>query len=293
MIIDRLQKAGLIAPPKWLNANTHFLCQMGSEAYAASSGDSDIDVYGFCIPPKDEVFPHLAGEVPGFGAPRERFEVWTKHHIQFNEAEYDFSVYSIVKFFHLLMQNNPNMIDALFVPRRCILHSTEISERVRDQRKLFLHKGSFHKFRGYAFSQLAKIKSREMPKNPKRAAAVAEFGYDTKHAYHVVRLALEAEQVLTTQDLDLECNGAILRDIRDGNWTLDQLESWFADKERALETMAATSLLPAEPDVDAIRELLLTCLEMHYGSLKDAVVRDTSALKLLAEMQSLLDRHKV
>jgi predicted nucleotidyltransferase len=292
MIIDRLQKEGLIAPPKWLPANTHFLVQMGSEAYAASSNDSDIDVYGFCIPPKDDVFPHLAGTVLGFGPPPERFNVWTEHHIKWNAKEYDFSVYSIVSFFHLLMANNPNMIDALFVPRRCVLHSTAISERVRDQRRLFLHKGSFHKFRGYAYSQLAKIRTKEPGKNSKRAASVAEFGYDVKFAYHVVRLALEAEQILTTQDLDLECNGALLRDIRAGGWSLARLEGWFEDKERALESMAAESKLPAEPDIEAIRELLLTCLEMHYGSLKDAVVRDTSALRLLTEMQDLLNRHK-
>jgi hypothetical protein len=57
------------------------------------------------------------------------------------------------------MENNPNMFDVMFLPRRCVLHSTPIYEHVRENRKLFLHKGSWHKFRGYAYSSLSKAKN--------------------------------------------------------------------------------------------------------------------------------------
>jgi hypothetical protein len=59
------------------------------------------------------------------------------------------------------MENNPNMVDALFLPRRCVLHSTPIYEHVRENRTMFLHKGSWHKFRGYAYSQLSKIRQQQ------------------------------------------------------------------------------------------------------------------------------------
>jgi hypothetical protein len=38
---------------------------MGSVAYCVSSDTSDVDVYGWSIAPKDDLFPHLRGEVPG------------------------------------------------------------------------------------------------------------------------------------------------------------------------------------------------------------------------------------
>ena len=68
MILDKLQKKDLIHPPKWLIPNCHYICEMGSVAYGVSGGNSDIDLYGFCIPQKEDVFPHQEkGEILGFG----------------------------------------------------------------------------------------------------------------------------------------------------------------------------------------------------------------------------------
>jgi uncharacterized protein len=67
VILDNLYKQKLIHPPKWLLANTCYLTTMSSQAYGVSTDNSDLDVYGFCIPPKDIVFPHLGGVIPGFG----------------------------------------------------------------------------------------------------------------------------------------------------------------------------------------------------------------------------------
>ena len=49
----------LTTPPVFVWENIQYETIMGSEAYGVSSGDSDIDIYGWCIPPKDMVFPHL------------------------------------------------------------------------------------------------------------------------------------------------------------------------------------------------------------------------------------------
>jgi len=293
MILDKLQKAGLIHPPKWLVSNCHYLTMMGSTAYGVEGASSDIDIYGFCIPHKDMVFPHLRGEIPGFGTQIQRFDQWSQHHIQhpYKEVEYDFAIYGIVRYLALCMENNPNMIDSLFVPRRCILHSTEISEHVRANRRLFLHKGAMHKFRGYAFSQMSKIRNKVNSSNPKRAAAIEQFGYDTKFSYHVVRLALEAEQILVEGDLDIERNSEILKSVRHGEWTLEQVETWFTDKERALETVYATSTLRHSPDEERIKQILMECLEMHFGNLDTVISRNPSIDHLLADIRALADRY--
>ena len=128
MILTDLSKKNLIHPPRWLPQNTVLLMIMGSQAYGVSTDASDQDIYGVCIPPKEMVFPHLAGEIPGFGTQIQRFEIWQEHHVQDpNKAvEHDFAVYGVVKYLQLCMENNPNMIDSLFVPRNCIIHSTAI-----------------------------------------------------------------------------------------------------------------------------------------------------------------------
>jgi predicted nucleotidyltransferase len=259
-----------------------------------SGETSDVDVYGFCIPPKDIVFPHLAGEIPGFGTPRERFDRWQQHHVRppdGRETTYDFQVFGVVRYFQLLMECNPNVIDSLFTPRRCVMHSTQVGEIVRENRKLFLHKGAWHKFRGYAYSQMHKIKGKVNASNPARAETIGKFGYDVKFAYHVVRLLDEVEQIMVEHDLDLERNREQLKSIRRGEWTLEQIETHFEAKERALENTYATSTLPHAPDEERIKSVLLGCLEMHFGSLEGAVRRDASVARLVGEIQDVLARY--
>jgi len=277
MLIQSLKDRGLIAPPKWLPDNTHYLTEMGSVAYGVATDFSDIDLYGFCIPPKESVFPHLAGEIPGFGRHIQRFAQWEQHHIIDSSAgagkgkEYDFTVFSIVKYFQLCMDNNPNMIDSLFAPHDCVRHVTKIGQLVRDSRKLFLHKGSWHKFRGYAFAQLSKMSGKS--KESKRYEMVEKYGYDLKFAYHTIRLICEVEQILTVGDIDLRRDSELLKSIRRGEWSEEQVRNWFTTKERDLEPLYTSSeTVPYKPDEQAIKSLLLNCLEDHYGSLSNIIV---------------------
>jgi len=170
--INKLQDQ--LNTPKWLIDKILFEGLTGSVCYGVSDDTSDMDIVGFCIPPKELVFPHLAGEIPGFGNQLKRFDVWQQHHIQRGKKNYDFAIYSIVKFFQLVMENNPNMIDALFLPRSCVLHSTQIYEHVRDNKNIFLHKVSWFKFRGYAYSQLSKIKNKSFPEIPEGIKDILE-----------------------------------------------------------------------------------------------------------------------
>lgn len=287
-----LSEKNLITPPKWLPDNTMFEGMTGSIAYAASDDASDMDIVGFCIPPKEVIFPHLSGEILGFGSQQQRFDVFQQHHIELKEhrKEIDLTIYNIVKFFQLAMENNPNMVDVMFLPRRCVLHSTGIYEHVRENRKLFLHKGSWSKFRGYAYSQLSKVKNGANKSNPKRQASIDKYGFDVKFAYHIVRLVLEVEQILVHQDLDLECNGAILRSIRNGEWTLPDIEEWFASKEKMLEEVYHKSSLQYSPDENAIKKLLMESLEMHYGTISNAISIDVNQ-NLLNDIQQIINKY--
>jgi predicted nucleotidyltransferase len=332
---------------------------MGSESYGCSSGSSDTDVYGWCIPPREIVFPHLAGEIDGFGKKKPRFNVWQEHHIEDKESrkEYDFAIYSVVSFFQLCLENNPNMIDALFVPARCVLHCTQVANIMRENKRAFLHKGAWHKFKGYAYSQMTKMRNKRtaivrwydlckesgMPTettrdqlvdllkeseaviqglsgegtprataeflrqmiqaydamiadgspDSKRSQDILRYGFDVKFSYHIVRLLLEVEQMLTEGDLDLERNREQLKAIRRGEWTEEQIRDFFDKKERTLEEVYQKSSLPNKPNEELVRSLLVQILEQHYGSLDNAV-RDMNAdQKCLQEVREVLDRYGV
>jgi len=295
-IFDKLVKKQLIKDyPGFLKNNVHYEVMMGSVAYGASSDTSDVDVYGFCIPPKHIIFPHLSGEIMGFGKQKSKFEQFQKHHINDDEErkEYDVTIYSIIKYFQLCMQNNPNMIDSLFVPRRCILHSTQVGEHVREHRHTFLHKGAWHKFKGYAYSQVHKMKNKRPDKGSKREIGVQKYGYDLKFAYHVVRLLNEVEQILIEHDLDLERNREQLKSIRRGEWKQEQIIKYFEDKEKDLEVLYVKSELPHSPDEDKIKSILLECLEMHYGTISDAIKSGVVVEKILDDMTDYINKLKL
>ncbi len=293
MLIKDLAEKKLIHPPKFLIDNTHYLVQMGSVAYGVSTDASDMDLYGFAIPYATDVFPHLDNQIHGFGTQKQAFNVWQEHHVRDGEKEYDFAIYNIVSFFDRCMGNNPNMIDALFVPQRCVFHQSKVALHVRENRKLFLHKGSYHKFTGYAYSQLHKIRARTAHKNPKRQELIDQHGFDTKFGYHIVRLALEIEQILETGDLNLEANSKILRAVRNGEWSLEHLEKWFAEKEIGLEKLYHESTIPYAPDEPLIKNILMQCLEMHFGDLsKFSIKRDTSSNEILRELELVIEKYR-
>ena len=65
-------------------------------------------------------------------------------------------------------------------------------------------------------------------KNPvgKRVELVEKFGYDTKFAYHVVRLVNECECILLKEDLDIEEDNShsILCLKRQNNHSIDLVD---------------------------------------------------------------------
>lgn len=295
--VKMLADKGLIKPPAFLATNIHYETIMGSVSYGVSSDTSDMDVYGFCIPHKNMIFPHLDGEIFGFGRQIQRFEQYQQHHVNYPDAlggsgrVYDLSIYNIVKYFQLCMENNPNMIDSLFTPTTSILHITAIGQMVRENRKMFLHKGAWHKFKGYAYSQVHKMKNKAPEEGSKRRESIEKYGFDVKYAYHVVRLLDEVEQIMTEGDIDLQRNREQLKSIRRGDWKEQDIIDYFSRKEKELESLYLSSKLPYSPDEGKIKQLLLNCLEHHFGSLKDCVVQPDAATVTLSKVKDILDSY--
>lgn len=290
---QQLFRRGLLPDlPNHILDGVQYEVVMGSIAYGVSNDSSDMDIYGFSIPPKEVIFPSLRGEILGFDDYEITFSQFQKHHINDPSAlggkgrVYDMTIYSIVKYFRLLMDNNPNIIDSLYVPDNCVLYSTSIADHIRANRKMFLHKGCWTKFKGYAYGQMHKIRTKQ-PEG-KRKVLVDEFGYDVKFAYHVIRLLNEVEQLLVEETLDLTKNSEQLKAIRRGEWSLEKLETYFERKEADLESFYLKSKLPDVPNIDAIRHLLMESLEQHFGSLSKLTQQDGKAQATLNKIHEIL-----
>lgn len=125
----------------------------------------------------------------------------------------------------------------------------------------------------------------------KRQLDVVINDFSTKFAYHVVRLGLECEQILTEGDLDLERNKEVLKSIRRGEWTIEKIQDWATQKERHLDELYQKSSLRHSPNEKFLKDILLNCLEEHYGSISQAVQIGVSPEKMIDEIRGVLDKY--
>lgn len=125
-----------------------------------------------------------------------------------------------------------------------------------------------------------------------RAEGVKINSFDLKFAYHIIRLLSEAEQILATGDLDLQEKGRRehMKAIRKGEVPENQIRQWASEKELQLEELYHKSTLPFKPNTEAIRQLLMQCLEEHYGSLSGVIQQVGWAEQVLREIDQNLDK---
>lgn len=135
----------------------------GSKLYGTSTPESDHDTRGVCIPPKRVSLD-----------PFENFDIADSFEGQ------DRAIYSLAKFFKLCADNNPNVLELLFVPEQFTFTSNWQWNEIVRNRHLFLSKNVKHRFLGYAISQLEAIKRhREWFVNPPdHKPTREEFGLD-------------------------------------------------------------------------------------------------------------------
>src|ERR1019366_2873763 len=269
----------------WLPDNIIFLSVHGSISYGLNIETSDIDMTGVCIPPIKYFL--------GFEDNLEQ--------VQFTKP--DGQIYGIQKFLRLAADNNPNVMELLWLDRQYWIYSSLIWEKLVKKRDLFLSKRVRYTYSGYAIAQLKRIETHRkwlldpptcaptrekfnLPpdrimshdqqgaldqlvtdgkvslednfmlllqkeheydrakqswkqyetwvatRNPARAENEKKFGYDTKHAAHLVRLISQCFEILKNgtlhvdrSDLDKE----LLLGIRNGAWTYNELRNWVVD----------------------------------------------------------------
>lgn len=323
--------------------HTIFLTLAGSHAYGLNTPESDIDLRGISIPPKDYIF--------GFS---KRFEQCEK------KGDSDVVIYNIDKFFNLASNANPSIMELLWTEPRFHVITTKYYEMLMEVRELFLSKKVAFTFTGYAHSQLKRIKTHRawllnppthkptreefgltqtrevsrdqegafksvmsralgmeaekviieniepsyLPKNtplnfleyltkenrydsamdnwksyenwkanrnPARAILEERFGYDVKHASHLVRLITMGKEILTTGKVKVFRDDAeIFRGIRQGRWEYDQLIEWMDTQEAEIMEFYkfGTSPIPKTPDVEKLNDACVKIQEAFLSGIK-------------------------
>jgi hypothetical protein len=127
--------------------------------------------------------------------------------------------------------------------------------QVMDQERRYL--ASFREFQQY--------QDWKKNRNPIRAEMEAKFGFDGKHALHLVRLSRCCKELLLTGKLNVRRSDAEeLLSIRKGAWTFDQLINWFEKQAVEIEEAYLSSSLPRSPNRFKIDELCISIVEESF-----------------------------
>jgi len=356
----------------YVDNHTIFETIVGSRAYGIHREESDYDKAGVMIPSIEYFY--------GF----RKFE-------QYKDPDTDRTIYDIRKALKLISDNNPNMMDLLFMPERCIIKTTPYWQEIIDHRDCFVSKRCRYTFSRYAVAQLERIKTHrkyllnppksapkredyglsEVPmfpsaqikaicsaaidlvaeeerpnlfneidkvygdyviplflrfvkedqrqlgmewiqagvkaqakailslgtnfikdeyheearkelafyharrdwerfnswkksRNKKRAEVEAKFGFDLKHASHLVRLLRMGVEILETGKVNVDrtnIDAEELKDIRNGAWSYDKVEEYAYDVDCRLDSIYKTSTLPKTVDSKKIDNLCIRAIE--------------------------------
>lgn len=145
---------------------------VGSRAYGIHTPESDYDKNGVMIPGREYFY--------GF----DRFEQYRDFPGE------DKVIYDIRKALKLISDNNPNMMDLLWVPQRCIIKTTPWWNRILEKRDLFVSKRCRYTFSGYAIAQLNRIKTHRkfLLDPPKEPPSRTELGLPEKPLFPTSQL---------------------------------------------------------------------------------------------------------
>jgi uncharacterized protein len=105
-------------------------------------------------------------------------------------------------------------------------------------------------------------------RNPARSALEEKYGYDTKHAYHLVRLIRMCREILTTgKVLVKRPDREELLTIRNGAWSYEQLIEFADREEQELNVLYnTTTVLPKAPDKEKLDDLCIRLVEQSLGT---------------------------
>lgn len=99
-------------------------------------------------------------------------------------------------------------------------------------------------------------------RNQKRSALEEKFGYDTKHASHLIRLLRMCREILIEHKIIVKRpDREEILEVKNGHWEYDRLVEWAEQQEKDLDVLYETSTLRKEPDKKYLDRLCVEIVE--------------------------------
>ena len=233
--------------------------QVGSGLHGVTTGDDDRDEMGVCIEPPEYVIG-----LDQF----EQYEYRTQpDHHRSGKGDLDLVVYSLRKWVRLAAAGNPTILLLLFIPDQEIVFRNEFGAELQASSDLFVTRQVAAKFGGYLVSQKERMLGLRSQRT-NRPELVDTYGFDTKFAYHMVRLGLQGVELLTTGRITLpipEPDRTWLTELRAGQHTKEEALARADDLLDQLNHLRHNADLPDRADMGAVNRKLMRWYGRHWA----------------------------
>lgn len=183
-------------------------------------------------------------------------------------GDLDRTTYSLRKWMRLACAGNPTTLILLYVPLSMCDIETEQGELLRNLAPAIVSKSCGPRFLGYLHSQKLRLLGERGQKNVKRPELEEAFGFDTKYAMHVLRLAIQGIEMMTAGKLTLpmgQAERSLLMGVRQGEWSRDSVLRLIDTYEERLALAVARSKLPDEPNWRRVNAFLVDAYRETWG----------------------------
>lgn len=230
--------------------------EVGSIAHGLGVPESDHDYHGIYLDPPEALI--------GLRAERGAFRVRDQPEGVKSEAgDSETTFYGLRKFAQLCAQANPTVMTLLYTPTLTVPDMIGLQAN----REMFLSKRLATTHVGYATSMFRRLTGDLAPRT-NRPELIAKHGYDTKAAFHAIRLLIQGHELLADGKMTMpmrEDERQYLLSVRNGEVSearvLADIVDWCGDIEQA----GKTSYLPDEPDMAQINDWLVSVHQERWN----------------------------
>lgn len=227
---------------------------VGSHAYGTATEISDTDYIEVYIAPKEYYFGSIKPSLPA---------------TQVKNVDTDTSRYELLHFIYMCGMGNPNIVPALF--SHDVTVNTPCGSVLLDNKNLFLTNKLIEPFIGFYLSLRNKTNLWNTEGPTGKLGAVRKdlcekFGYDTKAAYHALRLLNTLCDFFSdpsTLKVHRTYDVTTLREIRNGLFTKEQVVNLLDTTFNKVQQLEQEISLP-ELNKDLINNLSTSILERHF-----------------------------
>jgi hypothetical protein len=234
-------------------ANTVLRTQVGSGLHGVTvEGTDDRDEMGVCIEPANCVIGLQSFEQYQYRTQPEG--------ARSGAGDLDLTIYSLRKWARLAAAGNPTVLLMLFVPEHEIVEVQWPGRELQANADLFVSREAGRRFIGYLDAQRERMLGLRSHRT-NRPELVDVYGFDTKFAYHAVRLGIQGVELLTSGRITLpipEPERSWLHELRTGGHEKQEALDRIEDLRDQLVRLTDTVDLPDKADYEKLNDWLVS-----------------------------------